>query len=89
MSYQAEELQEDEVIQEEDAVGKQCPPHVAQRLRLVDTCGEKQWSSVYVFFFFLRQETTTNMLFVQALLWENMKKHNLLSLTYWILFKTE
>lgn len=41
MSYQAEELQEDEVIQEEDAVGKQCPPHVAQRLRLVDTCGEK------------------------------------------------
>lgn len=43
MSYQAEELQEDEVIQEEDAIGKQRPPHVAQRLRLVDTCGEKHF----------------------------------------------
>lgn len=41
MSYQAEELQEDEVIEEQDAVGEQRPPHVAQRFRLVDACGEK------------------------------------------------
>lgn len=56
MSYQAEELQEDEVIQEEDAVGKQRPPHVAQRLRLVDTCREKHLcisEAAKVFFVFV------------------------------------
>lgn len=33
--YQAKELQEDEVIEEHDAVGQQRPPHVPHRFRLI------------------------------------------------------
>lgn len=40
-SHQAKELQEDEVIEEQRAVGKQRPPHVPQRFRLVHACREK------------------------------------------------
>lgn len=40
-SYQAKKLQEDEVINKQDAVGKQRPPHVTQRLGLVNACGEE------------------------------------------------
>lgn len=35
LSRQAKYLQEEEVIEEQDAVGEQRPPHVPQRLRLV------------------------------------------------------
>lgn len=35
LSHQAKELQEEEVIEEQDAGGEQCPPHVPQRLGLV------------------------------------------------------
>ena len=42
-SYQAKALQEDEVIEEEDAGGEQRPPHVPQRFRLVHSCREKQF----------------------------------------------
>lgn len=41
LSYQAEQLQEHKVIEEQDASGEQCPPHVPQRLRFVHTCREK------------------------------------------------
>lgn len=40
-SYQAKKLQEEEVIDEQDAVGKQGPPHVTQRFGLVNACGEE------------------------------------------------
>lgn len=40
-SYQAKKLQEGEVIDEQDAVGKQRPPHVTQGLGLVNACGEE------------------------------------------------
>lgn len=40
-SYQAKKLQEEEVIYEQDAVGKQRPPHVTQRFGLVNACGEE------------------------------------------------
>lgn len=40
-SYQAKKLQEDEVIDEQDAVGKERPPHVTQGLGLVNACGEE------------------------------------------------
>jgi len=42
-SYQAEDLQEEEVVEEQDAGGEQRPPHVPQRLRLVHTCREKRF----------------------------------------------
>lgn len=38
LSYQAKELQEDEVIEEHDAIWQQRPPHVPHRFRLIDTC---------------------------------------------------
>lgn len=39
-SYQAKELQEDEMIEEHDAIRQQRPPHVPHRLRLVGTWKE-------------------------------------------------
>lgn len=41
-SYQAKDLQEEEMVEEQDASGKQRPPHVSQRLRLVHTCKKKK-----------------------------------------------
>lgn len=37
LSRQAQNLQEEEVVEEQDASGEQCPPHVSQRLRFVHT----------------------------------------------------
>lgn len=52
-SYQAKKLQEDEVIDKQDAVGEQRPPHVTQRLGLVNACGEetaeKQHVGLHIF----------------------------------------
>lgn len=41
-SYQAKDLQEEEVVEEEDAGGENGPPHVPERLRLVNTCKEEK-----------------------------------------------
>lgn len=35
LSYQAKELQEDEMIEEHDAIWQQRPPHVPHRFRLI------------------------------------------------------
>lgn len=37
-SYQAKNLQEEEVVEKQDASGEQRPPHVSQGLGLVCTC---------------------------------------------------
>lgn len=37
-SYQAKNLQEEEVVEKQDTSGEQRPPHVSQRLGLVCTC---------------------------------------------------
>ena len=41
VSYQAQALQEKEVIEKQDASGEECPPHVPQRLWLVHACREE------------------------------------------------
>ena len=41
VSYQAQALQEQEVIEKQDASGEECPPHVPQRLWLVHACREE------------------------------------------------
>lgn len=37
LSYQAKDLQENEMIEEHDAIRQQRPPHVPHRLRLIGT----------------------------------------------------
>lgn len=37
LSHQAKKLQEDEMIEEHDAIGQQRPPHVPHRFRLIGT----------------------------------------------------
>lgn len=41
LSHHAKELQEDEVIEEHDAIWQQRPPHVSHRFRLIDTCNAR------------------------------------------------
>lgn len=43
LAYQAKGLQENEVIEEENAGGEQRPPHVSQRFRLVDACEQTRF----------------------------------------------